>query len=169
MYEKIKGKLMVRNYFRILTILFIITLATTLGAGLFAGVVVAPTIFKSEVLLGTELLTRFQEGLLMTQVFERLAYLVNFLVILAVVYEVICFKAFENTRWSMLLTFLVVSSGLLFTSYYIPQILEMQLAGEAMTLSQTFENVHKASEWNFKLFSVATLSLLILTLRKALK
>lgn len=161
--------LMIKNYFRILTILFIVMLGMTLGAGLLAGVVVAPTIFKSEILLGSELLTRFQEGLLMTQVFERLAYLVNFLVILAVVYEVIRFKAFENTRWSMLLTFLVASTGLLFTSYYIPQILEMQLAGEAMTLSETFENVHKASEWNFKLFAVSTLGLLILTLRKTLK
>jgi len=160
---------MIKSYFRILTIIFIIILGMTLGAGLLAGVVVAPTIFKSEVLLGTELLTRFQEGLLMTQVFERLAYMVNFLVLVAVVYEVIKFKAFENTRWSMLLTFLVASSGLLFSAYYIPQILEMQQAGEAMTLSQTFENVHKASEWNFKLFTVATLGLLILTLRKALR
>ncbi|HHS92118.1 MAG TPA: DUF4149 domain-containing protein [Campylobacterales bacterium] len=158
-----------KSYFRILTIIFIITLGVTLGAGLLAGIVVAPTIFKSEVLLGTELLTRFQEGLLMTQVFERLAYLVNFLVVVAVLYEVIKFKAFENTRWSMLFTFLVAASGLLFTSYYIPQILEMQHAGEAMTLSETFENVHKASEWNFKLFAVSTLGLMILTLRKALR
>lgn len=160
---------MIKSYFRILTIIFIITLGVTLGAGLLAGIVVAPTIFKSEVLLGTELLTRFQEGLLMTQVFERLAYLVNFLVVVAVLYEVIKFKAFENTRWSMLFTFLVAASGLLFTSYYIPQILEMQHAGEAMTLSETFENVHKASEWNFKLFAVSTLGLMILTLRKALR
>lgn len=160
---------MIKSYFRILTIVFIITLGVTLGAGLLAGIVVAPTIFKSEVLLGTELLTRFQEGLLMTQVFERLAYLVNFLVVVAVLYEVIKFKAFENTRWSMLFTFLVAASGLLFTSYYIPQILEMQHAGEAMTLSETFENVHKASEWNFKLFAVSTLGLMILTLRKALR
>jgi hypothetical protein len=160
---------MIKQYFRILTIIFIIILGMTLGAGLLAGVVVAPTIFHSELLLGSELLTRFQEGVLMTQVFERLAYLVNFLVVIAIVYEVIKFKAFENTRFSMLLTFLVASTGLLFTSYYIPQILEMQLAGEAMTLSETFENIHKASEWNFKLFAVSTLGLLILTLKKALR
>lgn len=160
---------MIKKYFRVLTIIFIITLGMTLGAGLLAGVVVAPTIFKSELLLGSELLTRFQEGLLMTQVFERLGYLVNFLVVIAILYEVIKFKAFENTRWSMLLTFLVASTGLLFSSYYIPQIIEMQSLGEAMTLSENFENIHKASEWNFKLFAIATLGLLILTLRKALR
>ena len=149
--------------------IFIITLGTTLGAGLLAGVVVAPTIFHSELLLGSELLSRFQEGLLMTQVFERLAYVVNFLVIITILYEVIKFKSFENTKWSMIFTFLVVASGLLFTSYYIPQILEMQSLGEAVTSSDIFNNVHKGSELNFKLFAFSTLGLLILTLKKALR
>ncbi|CAA6824045.1 MAG: Membrane protein [uncultured Sulfurovum sp.] len=160
---------MLKQYFRIFTIIFIITLGITLGAGLFAGIVVAPTIFNSEVLLGSALLTRFQEGLLMTQVFERLAYLVNFLVVIAILYEVIKFKAFENTRWTMLFTFLVAASGLLFTSYYIPQILEMQALGEAATMGEKFENVHKGSELNFKLFAFSTLALLISTLRKVLR
>ena len=160
---------MIKKYFRIFTMIFIITLGTVVGASLLAGAVVAPTIFHSEVLLGSELLSRFQEGLLMTQVFERLAYVVNFLVVLAILYEIIKFKAFESNKWSQILTFLVVASGLLFTSYYIPQILEMQSAGEAMTSGHIFENVHKASELNFKLFSFATLGLLILTLRKALR
>ena len=160
---------MLKQYFRVFTMVFVIVLGMTLGAGLLAGVVVAPTIFHSEALLGSALLTRFQEGLLMTQVFERLAYLVNFLVIIAVLYEVIKFKAFENTRWTMLFTFLVAASGLLFTSYYIPQILEMQALGEAATLSEAFENVHKGSELNFKLFAFSTLGLLILTLRKVLR
>lgn len=160
---------MIQKYFRIFTIIFIITLGATLGAGLLAGIVVAPTIFHSEVLLGSELLTRFQEGLLMTQVFERLAYVVNFLVIIAILYEVIKFKSFENTRWSMIFTFLVVASGLLFTSYYIPQILEMQALGETATSSDVFESVHKGSELNFKLFAFSILGLLILTLKKALR
>ena len=160
---------MIQKYFRIFTMIFIITLGTTLGAGLLAGIVVAPTIFHSELLLGSELLSRFQEGLLMTQVFERLAYVVNFLVIITILYEVIKFKSFENTKWSMIFTFLVVASGLLFTSYYIPQILEMQSLGETVTSSDVFNNVHKGSELNFKLFAFSTLGLLILTLKKALR
>lgn len=160
---------MLKQYFRLFTMIFIIVLGMTLGAGLLAGVVVAPTIFNSETVLGSALLSRFQEGLLMTQVFERLAYLVNFLVIIAILYEVIKFKAFETTRWTMLFTFLVAASGLLFTSYYIPQILEMQALGEVATMGDTFENVHKGSELNFKLFAFSTLGLLILTLRKVLR
>ncbi|CAA6801507.1 MAG: Membrane protein [uncultured Sulfurovum sp.] len=160
---------MLKKYFRIFTIIFIITLGMTLGAGLFAGIVVAPTIFNSEVLLGSELLTRFQEGLLMTQVFERLAYLVNIAVVFVVLYEVIKYKAFESTRWSLLFSFLVVATGLLFTSYYIPQILEMQSLGEAATLGEKFENIHKGSELNFKFFAFSILGLFILTLKKVLR
>jgi hypothetical protein len=160
---------MIKKYFRMLTMAYIITLGTVLGAGLLAGIVVAPTIFHSELLLGLELLSQFQEGLLMTQVFERLAYAVNFLVILVILYEVIKYKAFESDRWSLLTTFLVVSTGLLFTSYYIPDILQMQQQGEAVTNGKIFENVHFASEINFKIFAFSTLALLILNLKKALK
>jgi len=160
---------MTKKLFKIMTYIVIITLGTVLGAGLLAGIVVAPTIFHSEVLLGSELLTKFQEGLLMTQVFERLSYAVNFLVVLVILYEVIKYKAFESDRWSLMTTFLVAGTGLLFTSYYIPDILEMQLAGEMMTQSDAFINTHKGSEINFKIFSFATLALLILNLKKTLR
>lgn len=152
-----------------MTIAYIITLGVTLGAGLLAGIVVAPTIFNSELLLGTELLSRFQEGLLMTQVFERLAYLVNFMVLFVIIYEVIKWKSFESDRWTSLATFLVVATGLMFSSYYIPDILQMQSVGEAMTQTPAFENTHKGSEVNFKIFSFASLALLILNLKKALR
>lgn len=152
-----------------MTIAYLIILGATLGAGLLAGIVVAPTIFNSELLLGSELLSRFQEGLLMTQVFERLAYLVNVMVLFVVIYEVIKWKSFESDRWTSMATFFVVASGLMFTSYYIPDILQMQSAGEAMTQSDAFLNTHKGSELNFKLFAFATLALLILNLKKALR
>ena len=160
---------MTKKIFKTMTYIVIITLGTVLGAGLLAGIVVAPTIFHSEVLLGSELLTKFQEGLLMTQVFERLSYAVNFLVVLVILYEVIKYKAFESDRWSLMTTFLVAGTGLMFTSYYMPDILEMQVAGELMTQSDAFINTHKGSEINFKIFSLATLALLILNLKKALR
>ena len=158
-----------KKIFRIATIAYIIILGTALGAGLLAGVVVAPTIFHSELLLGSELLSKFQEGLLMTQVFERLAYVVNFMVLFVIIYEVIKWKSFESDSWTTLATFLVVATGLMFTSYYIPDILEMQAAGEAMTQSDAFINTHKGSEINFKIFAFSTLALLLLNLKKALR
>jgi hypothetical protein len=160
---------MTKKIFRIVTMIFIITLGTVLGAGLLVGIVVAPTIFHSEAMLGSELLTHFQEGLIMTHVFEKLAYAVNFLVIIVILYEVIKYKAFESDRWSLMTTFLVAGTGLMFTSYYIPDILEMQSLGELVTQSDAFINTHKGSEINFKIFSFATLALLILNLKKALR
>jgi len=158
-----------KKYFRIFTMSYIIILGIVLGAGLLAGIVVAPTIFHSKILLGSELLTHFQEGLLMTHVFEKLSYAVNFLVVVVILYEVIKYKAFESDRWSLMTTFLVAGTGLMFTSYYMPDILEMQSMGELMTKSDAFLNTHKGSEINFKIFSFATLALLILNLKKALR
>ena len=160
---------MTKKIFKTLTMIFIITLGTVLGAGLLAGIVVAPTIFHSELLLGSELLSKFQEGLLMTAVFEKLAYAVNFLVVIAILYEVIKYKAFESDRWSLMTTFLLAGTGLMFTSYYIPDILEMQAMGEAKTLSSAFINTHLGSEINFKIFIFSGLALLILNLKKALR
>ncbi|SFV67653.1 membrane protein [hydrothermal vent metagenome] len=160
---------MTKKLFRIATITYIITLGAVLGAGLFAGAVVAPTIFHSELLLGGELLSNFQEGLIMTVNFQKLGFVVNFMIFFILFYEATKWKAFESDRWTLISAFLVVATGLMFTSYYIPDIIEMQLAGETMTQSDAFLNTHKGSEINFKIFSFAILALLILNLKKALR
>ena len=160
---------MTKKIFRAMTIAYIITLGAVLGAGLFAGMVVAPTTFHTEALLGGEILSNFQEGLIMTVNFQKLGYAVNFMVFFVLLYEVIKWKSFESDRWTTLATFLVVATGLLFTSYYIPDIVQMQQAGELMTQSDAFINTHKGSEINFKIFAFATLALLILNLKRALR
>ena len=160
---------MTKKIFKIVTIAYIITLGVVLGAGLYAGIVVAPTLFNSELLLGSELLSNYQEGILMTQNFLKLAYMVNFMVFFVLVYEAIKWKSFESDKFTLIATFLVVATGLLFTSYYVPDILKMQLAGEAMTQSEAFKNTHIGSEIDFKIFTFATLALLILNLKKALR
>ena len=152
-----------------MTIAYIITLGTVLGAGLFAGMVVAPTTFHTETLLGAEILSNFQEGLIMTVNFQKLGYAVNFMVFFVLLYEVIKWKNFESDKFTTIAMFLVVTTGLLFTSYYIPDIIQMQQAGELMTQSDAFINTHKGSEINFKIFAFATLALLILNLKRALR
>lgn len=152
-----------------MTMAYIITLGAVLGAGLFAGIVVAPTIFHTESLFGGELLSNFQEGLIMTVNFEKLGLAVNFMIFFIFFYEATKWKSFENDNWTLLSAFLVIATGLLFTSYYIPDIVEMQLAGEAMTQSDAFINTHKGSEINFKIFAFALLALLIFNLKKALR
>ncbi len=152
-----------------ITLSYIILLGIMLGAALYAGVVVAPTVFHSEVALGSELLSRFQEGLIMTVNFVKLSYLVNITILAVIFYEGYRFKSFERDSIGLLSAVLVVLSGLLYSQYYIPQILELQAQGEAVTKSELFENTHFASELDFKLFAFALLVLLARNIYRNLK
>jgi len=157
------------KYFKIATIAYLVVLGATLGAGLFAGIVVAPVTFHTETWLGSEVLSHYQEGLIMTENFVRLSYLVNFTLIAVALYEGYKYKKFERDTITQVATFFVFSTGLLFSQYYIPDILTMQLAGEEMTKSLAFLNTHKGSEINFKIFSLALLVLMVRNMQKACK
>lgn len=151
------------------TMTYLILLSTMLGAGLFAGIVVAPVTFHTEQWLGAEILTQFQEGQIMTENFLRLSYLVNVILVAVVLYEGYKFKKFERDTVTQVATFFVLVTGLLFSQYYIPDIITMQEQGVEMTKSIAFINTHKGSEINFKIFSLALLVLIIQNMRKACK
>jgi len=152
-----------------MTMTYIIALGAVFGASIYAGAVVAPTIFHSETFFGGEIISNFQEGLIMTSNFEKLGIFVTIMVFFSLFYEATKWKSFESDRWTLLSLFFFVTSGLLFSGFYIPDIVSMQLQGEAMTQSETFKNVHFASELDFKLFAFSSLALLILNLKKALR
>jgi hypothetical protein len=154
---------------KFITIFYIIILGITLGAGLYAGAVVAPVTFHSEIYLGNEILSRYQEGLIMTENFVRLGYLVTFTVLVVVFYEGYKYKMFDREAITTIPAFLVITSGLLYVYYYIPQILEFQKEGESVTKSKLFENTHFASELDFKLFTIALFALLVRTLYRNLR
>ena len=156
-----------KKYFRIATIAYLILLGATLGAGLFAGIIVAPVTFHTEQWLGSEVLSHYQEGLIMTENFVRLSYLVNVVLVSVVLYEGYKYKKFERDAITQIATFFVIATGLLFAHYYMPDILTMQMAGEAMTQSEAFINTHKGSEIDFKLFSAALLVLIVRNMQKA--
>jgi len=158
-----------KKNFRIATMVYLVILGITLGAGLFAGAVVAPVTFNTESWLGSEVLSHFQEGLIMTQNFIKLSYLVDFTVIMVILYEGYKYKKFERDTMIQVATFFVVVTGLMFGHYYLPDILTMQAAGEKMTESLAFVNTHKGSEINFKIFSLALLVLMIRNMQKACK
>ena len=157
------------RYFRIVTMTYLIFLSAVLGAGLFAGIVVAPVTFHTEQWLGSEVLTQFQEGQIMTENFLRLSYLVNVLIVSVVLYEGYKFKKFERDTLTQVATFFVLATGLLFSQYYIPDIIAMQEQGVEATKSVAFINTHKGSEINFKIFSLALLVLIVQNMRKACK
>ena len=158
-----------KKNFRIATMVYLILLTATLGAGLYAGIVVAPVTFHTEQWLGGEVLSHFQEGLIMTQNFVKLSYLVDVTVIAVALYEGYKYKKFERDTVTQVATFFVIATGLMFGHYYLPDILTMQLAGEEMTKSAAFIATHKGSEINFKIFSLALLVLIVRNMQKACK
>ena len=155
--------------FRILTMGYLIFLSGVLGAILYAGIVVTSVTFNTHLYVGSELLTQFQEGQLMTENFLRLSYVVNILILLVVLYEGYKFKKFERDTLTTVAAFFVFSTALLFSQYYIPDIVSMQEEGEKMTKSLAFINTHKGSEINSKILALSLLVLIVQNMRKACK
>ncbi len=65
--------------------------------------------------------------------------------------------------------FFVLATALLFSQYYLPDIIAMQQQGEAMTKSVAFLNTHKGSEINSKILALSLLVLIVQNMRKACK
>jgi membrane protease YdiL (CAAX protease family) len=158
-----------KKNFRMFTMTYLIFLSGVLGAVLYAGIVVTAVTFHTDAWLGADLLTRYQEGQIMTENFLRLSYVVTAMVVVVALYEGYKYKKFERDRITLVATFFVLGTGLLFSHYYIPDIVAMQMQGEAMTQSEAFVNTHKGSEINMKLFVVALLVLVVQNMRKACK
>jgi len=159
----------VKKGFRVATMAYLILLGITLGATLTAGALVAPVIFHSERWLGSDILSHYQEGLIMTEIFVRLSHLVLVTMIAVALYEGYKYKMFERGTLTTVSTLLLLMSGMAFNYYYLPDIVNMQLAGEKMTATTAFVNTHKGSEIDFKLFSLSILILMIENMRKALR
>ena len=151
------------------TMAYIMFLSAVLGMMLYAGIVVTSVTFNTDLYVGAELLTQFQEGQVMTENFLRLSYVVNVLLVAVALYEGYKFKKFERDTLTSIATFFVLATGLLFSQYYIPDIIAMQAQGEEMTTSLAFVNTHKGSEINSKIFALSLLVLIIQNMRKACK
>jgi len=148
---------------------YIIFLSSVLGMMLYAGIVVTSVTFNTDLYVGAQLLTQFQEGQIMTENFLRLSYVVNLLILVVVLYEGYKFKKFERDTVTQVATFFVLATALLFSQYYMPDIIAMQQQGEAVTKSVAFLNTHKGSEINSKIFALSLLVLIVQNMRKACK
>lgn len=155
---------MKNKYEKYVDIFYILLLSSTFGASIIIGAFVAPSIFGSEFVFGGEILSKFQEGILMTAIFIKFNYFLNFVIISTILFEGYLYKNGDIDNWTISTVFIFVSTALLFTNYYTPQILEAQSL--EITDSKLFENIHFASELDFKIF---TFAILFLVVRKLLK
>ena len=140
---------------------YLIVLASTFGAVLTLGAIVAPVIFTSDAYTSGMMLDHYNMGLIMSEIFRRFGYVVYFCVAYIAVYEAVMYKTGERDTIVSLSAFTAIFSGLLFAAVYIPRILTMQAAGEEATRSDTFANIHFASELDFKILAVALIVLFV--------
>ena len=152
---------MKRNIYADFSYLFM--LAATFGGVVVLGALVAPVIFHTDRLLAGILLDRYNSGIIMAEIFHRFSYFLYLVVAFVFVYETMQYKSGQRDAIIFASAVTVLFSSLMFSVVYAPKILSMQSLGIEATQSDTFHNIHIASEIDFKLLAI---SLLVLFVRR---
>ncbi len=71
----------------IIDVLYLLSIAMTIGAVLVLGVFVAAVVFHSEIFLTIPLLSRYEEGKIMGEIFRRFSYWGYVMAAIIAVYE----------------------------------------------------------------------------------
>ena len=159
-------KITTNKYF---TISYLLILGIVIGASIYAGAIVAPVIFNSQMWLGSELLSRFQEGLIMTQNFIGLKYFIIIASIAIFLYEGYQYKRFNRDLIKTLSALGAIMSGALFNFFYMSAIIDMQKQGPSIINDKIFNNMHIGSQIALVFFILFCLALFVKTLLKELK
>jgi hypothetical protein len=142
---------------------YFVFLAATFGAVIVLGAFVAPVVFHSDAILDGVLLDNYNAGIIMGEIFNRFSYWIYATALFIASYEAVAYKMGQRDRVVFLSAITALFSALMFSAVYAPKILSMQAMGIEATQSDTFENIHVASELDFKILAV---SLLILFVRR---
>jgi len=134
---------------------YLIILAATFGAVLVLGAVVAPTVFHTDKILVDMLIDNYNAGIIMGEIFHRFSYWVYVVAISVFLYEGAMYKTGQRDAIAFASAVTVIFSSLMFSAVYAPKILAMQALGAEATQSDTFSNIHIASEIDFKILAIA--------------
>lgn len=140
---------------------YLLVLAASFGAVLALGALVAPVVFHTDKMLVGILLDNYNAGIIMGEIFHRFSYWIYFLAAYVVVYEMLMYKQGQRDNLVLISAFLTVATSLMFSAVYSPKILAMQSIGAEATQSDTFANIHIASEIDFKILAVALVVLFV--------
>ena len=130
-------------------------LAASFGAVIVLGAFVAPVIFHTDKILVEMLMDNYNAGIIMGEIFHRFSYWVYAIAIFVALYETMQYKMGQRDAVAFASAVTVLFSSLMFSAIYAPKILEMQAMGIEATQSDTFNNIHIASEIDFKILAVA--------------
>lgn len=140
---------------------YLLVLATSLGAVLTLGALVAPVVFHTDSMLAGVLLDNYNAGIVMGEIFRRFSYWIYFLAAYVLVYEALMYKQGQRDNTALIAAFLTTATSLMFSAVYSPKILAMQSLGAEATQSDTFDTLHIASEIDFKILAAALFVLFI--------
>ena len=136
-------------------VIYLVMLGIAMGVEIAAGAFIAPVIFFPQAYLGDGVLTHFQSGILMTQVFLKMNLLIGFVALYSIIYEVQVWMMRKNDDLlSFLLSVLSVIATGLFLFYYTPFIVHAQQLDSLETATDAFATMHKQSEWVMKALMV---------------
>ncbi|WP_199769521.1 DUF4149 domain-containing protein [Helicobacter cetorum] len=129
---------------------YLLILGMLCGAILILGTIVAPIVFKAQVILPELSISSFEVGKIMAHVFARFNRILEFVGFIVLGYEVISFIWGKRFWVHLVLGLIIGGLSLLFVFYYTPYILHAQELGEAATKSADFISMHSQSKWLFK-------------------
>ena len=148
---------------------YLFLLGICIGAELAIGIFMAPVIFYPSQYIGEGVLSHYQSGQLMTQVFLKYNILLIFISSLILLFEIVNLKGSESFNYkisafflSLIIAFLAMS----FVFYFTPYILQAQKIGAEATATAEFLSMHKASEFVMKAMILAQVALFFIRSRK---
>lgn len=142
---------------------YLVILAASFGAVITLGAFVAPVLFHTDKVLHSIVLDNYNAGIILGEVFHRFSYWIYFLSFYITTYELIRYKLGQRDTIIFISSITSVFSSLMFSAVYTPKIIELQSLGVEATQSDTFVNIHFASELDFKILAI---SLLVLFIRR---
>jgi hypothetical protein len=140
---------------------YLIILAATFGAVIVLGAISAPVIFHTDKILVDVTLDHYNAGIIMGEIFARFSYWIYALAVAVILYEATMYKMGQRDAIAFASAVTVIFSSLMFSAVYSPKILAMQAIGPEATQSDTFNNIHMASELDFKILAVALVVLFV--------
>ncbi|MDD2383662.1 MAG: DUF4149 domain-containing protein [Sulfurospirillaceae bacterium] len=149
--------------------IYVLLLGLALGVEIAAGAFVAPVIFHPERYLGADVLTHFQSGILMTQVFLKTNILLSVVALYSIVYELMAWIKKEHDNFALVLSLCTLILTSLFIFYYTTFIVDAQLLGPQATMTAEFAKMHQESEWVIKILMMVQSVLLFRKMGKKQK
>lgn len=148
---------------------YLLLLGICIGAELAIGIFMAPVIFYPSQYIGEGVLSHYQSGQLMTQVFLKYNVMLIFISSLIFLFEIVNLKNSESFNYKISAFFLALIITLLamaFVFYFTPYILDAQKIGVEATATTEFASMHKASEFVMKAMMLAQVVLFFIRVRK---